>query len=572
MFFRLKEHGQNVDSFDLNDLKIVHISALDEVYSKDIHLLMITKNGLRIFITFATRYVDPVEPYLTKYVTCDRPQQDFDIYFVKWPIILPNKRTMTPNELIMDKKSIIASTQQNRKMINGFLDKSTCMMIDSKDNLTITDDLSFKAIYFYSINLSKIALTQENENNKKLIENAGIIKLSTDYFDEDLIISQIPTGSLVSSTVSQLLDYKMNELLKSNGRNETLINKEYFLGGKTGSFSYNCLHDLSKQVYLPASHYLFLTSESLEFVLKARPIDLLFQILNIVNNETSIDDFEFNKFVKCYGGIETCCMLLEIICNNDMSYYFNESMDRKLKEDHFFRTKQIINLEKTYQNSNKQDIKYIKSSEEVIYKAINAFFNLGDSIPEIKEELNDRRDFFEGYGRTIHPEKKRYTYKMEGFLLYFSRLIRPIWNKHIVNKSVYELLIYDRLENFTEEELQLVRKRVLEIKNFMDSKNDRLLINNSSGFDGAVMKNKIKNILDFSSYKTQQENMANKDITVNFNKKNVEEILWDEKVINFFFEFLKKIFDFNDFSSLLLNKNYYYIEYFNVSFLFYQNK
>ena len=68
----------------------------------------------------------------------------------------------------------------------------------------------------------------------------------------------------------------------------------------------------------------------------------------------------------------------------------------------------------------------------------------------------------------------------------------------------------------------------------MDSKNDRLLIKNNLGLDGAAMKNEKKNILEFSSYKTQQENMVNQDITLNFNKRNVEEIIWDEKVINFF--------------------------------------
>ena len=475
---------------------------------------------------------------MSKYTTCDRPRGEFEIHFVKWPIILPNKRAIGPPGMLMEKKSTIASTQQTRKMINGYLDKNTCMMIDSNDQLTITEDLSYKAIYFYSINLSKIALSQEYENNQKLMENAGTIKLSTDYFYEDLEICKLQEESLISSNVSQLLEIK---------RNGNLINKEFFLGGKTGSFAYNCLNDLSRQVYLPATHYVFLTSECLDFVLKARPIDILFQILNIINNENNIDEYEFNKFVNCYGGIETCCMLLEIICNTDMCYYFNESLDKKLKEDYFIRIKQNFTKEKNLNNDSRQIIKYIKASEEVIQKAVIVFFKLGDSIPEVKEELNDRGDFFAGYGRILQPEKKRYTYKMEGFLLYFSRLIRPIWNKKIVNKNVFDCLIYDRLENFIEDELQLVRKRVLEIKNFMDSKNDRLLIKNTLNNDSESLK-KVdkKNILEFSSYKTPQENIqmgvgSKSNTPQNQPKRNVEEIIWDEKVKNFLYNFLLKI-------------------------------
>lgn len=491
---------------------------------------MITKNGARIFLTFLTKVDAQIEPYLTKYVSVERPTVKFEISFIKWPIILPNKRSFGPIGLLTDIKSTIASTQQSRNVIKGFLDHSNCLIIDSNEQKTTNGEQSFKSIYFYSLNLSKLALGLDHEmNNRSMNENAGVIKISTDYFfDEDIEVSKIPEGSLISSSVSNLLEYKRNGLL---------IHKEYFLSGKTGSFSYNCLNDLSRQVYLPASHYLFLSSECLDFVLKARPIDILFQILNIVNNETFIDEFEFNKFIACYGGIETCCMLLEIICNSDMHYYFNESLDKKLKTEYFIRIKQKQSKEKELFNQTtiQQQIKFIKASEENRVKAVNAFFKLGDSIPELKEDIPERRDFFEGYGRILQPEKKRYTYKIEGILLYFSRLIRPLWNKKIVNQSVFEHLIYDRLENFAEDELHLVRKRIMEIKNFMDSKNERLLIRQINTED--LNKAEKKAMFEFSKqqsfdnkYEFQESSNSN---MLNLNKKNIEDVIWDEKVYSF---------------------------------------
>ena len=464
-------------------MKIIYISSLDETHSKDLNLLLVTKNGLRIFIQFHTRIQSTIEPYLSKFVSLDRPIDNFEIVFVKWPIILANKKNVGHVGLLMDKSSTVASTQQSRKMITGFLDKNCCLMVESNDHIT-KDEIPFKTIYFYSVNPLKTTINEES--GKQLMENAGIIKISADHYYDDLEISKIPEKSLVSSSTASLLD------LPKNG---VLINKEFLFNGKTGSLAYNSLPDIIRQVYLPASHYVFLTSESLDFVLKARPIDFLFQILHISPPEAPIDEY----FAR--------------INQND-------------------RNRLLPNTE------NKKSVKCLKASEEIIKKAVLAFFKLGDSIPLTKNESGERRDFYEAYGKVIQPERKKYTFKIEAFILYFSRLIRPVWNKKLVEKSVFECLIYDRLENFSEEELQLVRKRILEIKNFINSKNEKLLIRNVQNFE-EKRKSERKNILEFSNRNTgpldKQENSGSQ----NKIKGNLEEIIWDEKV------FIKKKLFFN---------------------------
>ena len=456
-------------------------------------------------------------------MSVDRPIDDFEIVFVKWPILLANKKNVGHVGLLMDKSSTVASTQQSRKMINGFLDKNCCLMVESNEHMTIKDDIAFKTIYFYSINPLKTAINEES--GKQLMENAGIIKISTDYYYDDLEISKIPERSLVSSSIASLLDLP---------KYDVLINKEFLFNGKTGSLAYNSLPDIIRQVYLPASHYVFLTSESLDFVLKARPIDFLFQILHISPPESLIDEYEFNKFVNSFGGIETCCMLLEIICNGDMVYFFNETLDKKLKEEYFVRINQNDRNRLLPNTDNKKSVKCLKASEEIIKKAVLVFFKLGDSIPETKNESGGRPDFYENYGKVIQPERKKYTFKIEAFILYFSRLIRPVWNKKLVEKSVFECLIYDRLENFSEEELQLVRKRILEIKNFINSKNEKLLIRNVQNFE-EKRKSERKNILEFSNRNTGPLEKQEDSAPQNKIKGNLEEIIWDEKVCNFYY-------------------------------------
>lgn len=501
---------------ELNELKIVHISAMSEIFSKDIHLMLITKNCLRIFLTFETNYDAYYHQSNLSVAVKDRIFKNFFINFVKSPIILSQtKKNLITTGIIPEKSLTLASTKQSRKMIYGYVDKNTCFMIDSHDNID-HDEASSKTIYFYSQNLSKIGLTLDNNNkSKKLIENAGLIKISSDILVQDLEISHIPAASLVPSIISQFLEIK---------RNENMVNKDYYLCGKTGSFSLSCLNDLSKQVYLPASHYLFLTSESLDLVLKARPIDFLFQIMSIKNEENKIDENHFNRFSSFFGGVETCCMLLQLICNKEMLYYFNESLDQRLKEGLFIRVNQGFQNDQKEFIENQQIIRCRKTNEDVIIKAINTFFKLGDAIPINNEKTPERRDFFEGLGKLIEPEKKTYTYKIEAFLLYLSRIIRPLWNKSLVNQAVYENIIYDRLENFKEDELQLVRSRILEIKNFMDAKNERLFLKKTSLSDNNQTR------LKYGTMHHLEDIFNHSKLNLNFQKGNVEEILWDEKV------------------------------------------
>lgn len=513
---------QKVD-LDENDLKIVYISALSLIHSKDIHLMLMTKNGLRIFLTFFTYISHEIEPHLSSYMSSERLSPEFEISFVKYPIILSHKRNFSNTGLIPEKNQTLASTQQTRRMICGFMDKNTCFMIDSNENVE-KDDVSLKFIYFFSQNLSKIGLSHEIYQNKKRIEDAGTIKIRSDKMVDDIEICQIPINSLASSTVFQLQNCKING---------SLMNKQFYQGGKTGSLSFNCLNDLCKQVYFPANHYLFLTGSSLDFVIKARPIDFLFQIISNSTEDHRIDEYQFNKFVNFYGGIETCCMLLQIICNKEMYYYFNETLDHKLKEGYFIRINQNLEEDQLESTNNRQIIRCRKANEEIIFNAINEFFKLGDALPQQEEKTQERRDYFEGFGKLIEPDKKTYTYKIEGFLLYFSRLIRPIWNKTIFNQNVYDNLIYEKLENFREDELQLVRIRILEIKNFMDAKNERFLIrhpeiypDSHSGNPNGHNSRDHLNIMNLKSKTSSQ-------------KGNVEEILWDEKVnlkkyINFY--------------------------------------
>jgi hypothetical protein len=157
-------------------------------------------------------------------------------------------------------------------------------------------------------------------------EYVGTLPLSEpDFANEDVFISSFNDTDLVARDVAQLLSLTtpVNRLDRSN-----------LQGGTTGTLLYNCLNELVRQTYLPPKHFFVMTPLGVEFILKARPIDILFQYLK-APPEDIFDLKELHPFIESFGITETCSMLLEIICNSDMEYYINDIVDQKMRENYF---------------------------------------------------------------------------------------------------------------------------------------------------------------------------------------------------------------------------------------------
>lgn len=60
---------------------------------------------------------------------------------------------------------------------------------------------------------------------------------------------------------------------------------------------------------------------------------------------------------------------------------------------------------------------------------------------------------------------------MEGILVYFSRLMRPIWNRPLVNTAAFKFFVNEPIENFRREEVQVLTRRISEFKFWLENEN-----------------------------------------------------------------------------------------------------
>lgn len=85
------------------------------------------------------------------------------------------------------------------------------------------------------------------------------------------------------------------------------------------------------------------------------------------------------------------------------------------------------------------------------------------------QKLQDKSDFANVLGKAWEWTRKKYTSKVEGILLYFSRLMRPIWNKSLVNTYAFNFFVNEPVENFKRDEIQAFTRRVNEFKFWLEN-------------------------------------------------------------------------------------------------------
>lgn len=105
-------------------------------------------------------------------------------------------------------------------------------------------------------------------------------------------------------------------------------------------------------------------------------------------------------------------------------------------------------------------------------------------------------------GRAVMDEIQIFSAKTESISLYLSRVVRPIWNRKLINKSVFEGNLYERLENFEEDELKIIRKKLEEIRNFLEYSGETTFSNEK--FEKKV--NEIKEKVQGEGFESKPEN------------------------------------------------------------------
>ncbi|KAI8992567.1 Nup133 N terminal like-domain-containing protein [Pilobolus umbonatus] len=185
------------------------------------------------------------------------------------------------------------------------------------------------------------------------------------------------------------------------------------------------LKDIAELPSTPPRQFLALTGTSLIFYNKQRPVDVLQRMITRLPQPNRNKHSEYMSFFERYGKSEACALCLSIACSAE--------------------------------------------SQDTVKEATRLFFEFGgapSSAPDVPR-ANDTN--INPIGRVSGQVGVIYSGKHDGFLLYFGRLVSPIWNSkifaNIKNNEAMNNTLFAKLQK----SLLEARHNLVNLKQFMDA-------------------------------------------------------------------------------------------------------
>ncbi|EAR83999.2 Hypothetical protein TTHERM_00760460 (macronuclear) [Tetrahymena thermophila SB210] len=296
--------------------------------------------------------------------------------------------------------------------------------------------------------------------------------------------------------------------------------------------------------------------------------------IDIKNNQqqkqNSLEFFE--QFIITYGVTETFAMLSQMLCHSHLEYYQNlnvhnhldKQLKNKLSDTTLNNTNNFTQGTQYEQNTNKfpgqknnekpldpsqiPETIITEISESILKKSHFLFQKYGDILLDETSEnqyqskqMND--EFQNTLGKAWEWTRRKYTSKVEGVLLYFSRLIRPVWNKPLVNSYAFKFFINEPIENFKREEIQAFTRRLNEFKFWLENETKVIYCNElkNNTLLGSDSNQSINNIYMKSASISTSNRYGNQN-RYKSNEERMQEIKADEaKLIDDLLRFCSKI-------------------------------
>lgn len=143
------------------------------------------------------------------------------------------------------------------------------------------------------------------------------------------------------------------------------------------------MKEISQQLSDAPRQFIALTSNSLVFYNKLRPVDTLLRIIQKQGRTQQEQQKDYEAFFERYSKTESCAMCLSIICNTD--------------------------------------------SPDIVKKTTDLFFEFGGS----PTSANSSQTPGNHLGQVVGQTGISFSGKHDGFVLYFARLLTPIWKLKI---------------------------------------------------------------------------------------------------------------------------------------------
>jgi hypothetical protein len=257
---------------------------------KDYHLLVIKRNGHKLFLKFNTFLDDSILPNQDKILKFNNSafcRERITDRFISVLKKIPNKLVNKRNNPVL------------YEMINYFPFSTFCFYKNNPININGPNDPNQEYILkVVEDNFNEIA---KKENIRFGNQNEGLKETEQILFRTT---SSKSTKKLCS--VIKLSDYNIEDtcglgnLLKNSSKNYNMKYIDNNNNGLMDAVSYNCMTEYSKQLFYPPEEFALLFNDEFIIYKRLRPIDTLIEIIkykNINNNiseEDNISDINSN--------------------------------------------------------------------------------------------------------------------------------------------------------------------------------------------------------------------------------------------------------------------------------------
>ncbi len=267
--------------------QVASILSVERSYSDAIQLLLVLGNGTRVYLAFETRHRTTMAP--SEEMILD---SRYRVAAVRFP---PSVVHPAPGEARWDQEiSGMPSPPKGIRQVDRVLRSWDGRFL-------LLSDLSA------SNAASSLLMLGSNEAELANIKHSAA-KCGEGQLRELLSCIEDQTNGTVTDLAEEPLRVEPPAV-------EGLVSGPPYVGDRRSAYSTLCMPGTAKSVYAPARECYVLTTQTLSTFVRLRPVDQLYTAVD------TPDPRILDAFVSKYGRVETCALLLSIVCNAGQNYW-----------------------------------------------------------------------------------------------------------------------------------------------------------------------------------------------------------------------------------------------------------
>lgn len=469
-----KEDGRNGSSFrgaaarpdrshfvqsrsNSSQLSIQSISIVSKHESTYIHLLAISKTGVRFYLT--TLNSKRFRGYSATEVRTTQRPSTLRVIHIRFPPPTVDPASMVSNHPFASEEGLQPS------FIPGKSAEPISMGYYSKGVLLMAESVPDK--HDRVVNIAQDLISRSSRGGLSTTRTSAFREsISCDelhgkiwQIDEHLE-PHLRSGSFASRRASISCSESSTEESNTATPASSSLKRSYH-NVKDGAKNNNnapvaMLSEFSTQYFLPQRHILCLTSSGLNILTKLRPMDHLHTgLLHSTRNEN--DRKLLGMFFDYYGQVETCAMLFGIACGLSSSSY-HHSADKA----------SISSL-----NHHVHHAGNIHQQEQIRAEAIRVALEYGGR-PGVADYMPSAGESSSSIQRLIMTDDMYMSGHHDGMVMFVSRVLLPFWNHRIVKLDKVKTPANNSNTNertgcqFSSSELTSIREVLFQLKQILE--------------------------------------------------------------------------------------------------------